>query len=170
MKMMPETRLNRTLGGWASDVNTLVDSLLGAATEARHNATGFSPRMDIYEADDRYVLALDLPGLKPEDVHIELEDDQLVIHGTRRAITEGQKDRFYRIERVFGDFRRSIRLPRGVDREQIAADYVDGVLNVSVPKSRETAGRKIEILSGRSVSSASAPQGDAASHSADSQG
>ncbi len=154
--VIPDTRLNRALGGWASDVNTLVDSLLGAATEqgARANAD-FTPRMDIYEADDKYVLSLDLPGVKSEDVQIELDDNNLVIHGTRQGIQELQRERYHRVERVFGEFRRSVRLPRGVDREQISADYRDGVLSVTLPKNREKAARKIQIRSQGTVASES---------------
>jgi HSP20 family protein len=162
MKMIfPETRINRTLGGLANDMNTLVDSLLGAAAESGLQAgSKFSPRMDIYEAEDKYVLALDLPGMKSEDVQIELENDQLVIHGTRQAASENQGDRFHRIERVFGEFRRSLKLPRGVARDEIAADYNDGVLSVFLPKSKESTARKIEIRSQGTVNATSQEQND----------
>jgi HSP20 family protein len=147
MKMMfPEQRLSRSLGGWANDVNSLVDSLLGAAKESGlQGSTSFSPRMDIHEADDKYVLSLDLPGMKLEDVHIELENDQLVVHGTRQSISDKQGERYHRIERVFGEFRRSVKLPRGINRDRVEAEYADGVLSVSLPKSKENAARKIEV-------------------------
>jgi len=146
--VIPESRLNRALGGWASDVNSLVDSLLGAATDQASRASGdFTPRMDICEADNRFVLSLDLPGVKSDDVQIEVEDNNLVIHGTRQQVQESQGERFHRVERVFGAFRRSLRLPRGVDRDQISADYQDGVLTVTLPKTSEKVARKIQIRS-----------------------
>jgi|GEM_PF-893157 len=152
--VIPDSRLNRAFGGWASDVNSLVDSLLGAATEASgRGSADFTPRMDIYEADDKYVLSLDLPGVKSEDVQIEVEDNNLVIYGTRHGVQESQGERFHRVERVFGEFRRSLRLPRGIAREQISADYHDGVLSVILPKNSEQAARKIQIRAQNAVGS-----------------
>lgn len=155
--VIPETRLNRALNGWANEVNTLFDSLLGSATESGIRPSGdFTPRMDIYEADEKYVLSLDLPGVKSDDVQIELEDNNLVIHGTRQGVQESQGERYHRVERVFGEFRRSVQLPRGVDREQIAADYQDGVLSVTLPKTRDKATRKIQIRTAHTVAATTA--------------
>jgi HSP20 family protein len=150
MKMVfPNSRSSRTFGDIASDVNTLVDTFLGAASTNRADAQGgFVPRMDIFETDDKFVVSLDIPGVKSSDVHIDLNEDHLVIHGSRTAAQEAKEDRYYRIERWSGEFSRSLRLPRSVDREGIAADYHEGVLSVSLPKSKASASRKIEIRSG----------------------
>jgi HSP20 family protein len=147
MKMIfPDARVNRSFGDWASDMNALVDSLLGASAQANGQGGGsFSPRMDVREVDDKYILAVDLPGVKLEDVNIELEGDHLVIHGSRQWVSESEGERHHRLERTFGEFRRSVRLPRDVQRENIAADYTDGVLHVELPKSKPTSARKIEI-------------------------
>jgi HSP20 family protein len=149
MKMIfPDARVNRSLGDWASDMNALVDSLFGtAATGGAGVGSSFSPRMDIREVDDRYVLALDLPGVKLDDVRIELEGDFLVISGTRQWTSDSEGERYHRVERTFGEFRRSVRLPRDVQREQIAAEYTDGVLSVELPKAKPSSTRKIEIRS-----------------------
>ncbi len=156
MKMMfPSTRVNRTFGEWASDVNTLVDSLFTASADGTASSASFTPRMDIYETDDKFVATFDLPGVKLADVNIDLNEDDLVIHGNRQATSEAQDDRFYRVERWHGEFRRSLRLPRSVDREQIAADYQDGVLSVWLPKSKAAAARKISIRGGESTESSS---------------
>lgn len=150
MKMMfPATRMNRSLGDFASDVNVIVDTLFGAATgQGVDSAGGFTPRMDIHEVDDRFIVTLDLPGVKSADVQIDLNDDDLVIRGTRQANLESTQDRYCRVERWYGEFHRTVRLPRTIDREQISADYNDGVLTVSLPKSKGTAARKIEIRAG----------------------
>ena len=157
MKMMfPATRMNRSFGDLATDMNSIVDSLFGAATgQPTELAAGFTPRMDIHEADDKFVITLDLPGVKPEDVHIDMNEDDLVIHGSRESNVETHDDRYSRVERWFGEFRRSVRLPRSVDREQISADYNDGVLSVWLPKSKTAATRKIEIRSGEAVAGGS---------------
>ncbi len=151
MKMIfPDARVNRSFGDWASDMHALVDSLLGASAQANGNANSqgvgsFSPRMDVREVDDKYILAVDLPGVKLDDVNIELEGDHLVIHGSRQWVSESEGERHHRVERTFGEFRRNVRLPRDVQRENIAADYTDGVLHVELPKSQPTSARKIEI-------------------------
>jgi HSP20 family protein len=147
MKMIfPDARVNRSFGDWASDMNALVDSLFGASAHSgAAGGTTFSPRMDVREVDNQYVLAIDLPGVKLDDVNIELEGDHLVIHGTRQWTSESEGERYHRVERTFGEFRRSVRLPRDVQRDQIAAHYTDGVLHVELPKSQPTSARKIEI-------------------------
>jgi len=147
MKMIfPDARVNRSFGDWASDMNALVDSLFGAsANSTGSGGTNFSPRMDVREVDDKYILAIDLPGVKLDDVNIELDGDHLVIHGSRQWTSESEGERYHRVERTFGEFRRSVRLPRDVQREQIAAQYTDGVLHVELPKAQPTSARKIEI-------------------------
>jgi len=158
MKMIfPDARVNRSLGDWASDMNALVDTLFGASAHSNGgNATSFSPRMDIREVEDKYVLAVDLPGVRLDDVKIELDGDHLLIHGTRQWTSESDGDRYHRVERTFGEFRRSVRLPRDVQRDQIAAEYVDGVLSVWLPKSQPTSARKIEIRTQGSSTATSA--------------
>jgi HSP20 family protein len=150
MKMIfPDARVNRSLGDWASDMNALVDSLFGASAQASgQSGTSYLPRMDVREVDNKYILALDLPGVKLDDVHIELDGDQLVIHGSRQWTSENEGERYHRVERTFGEFRRSVRLPRDVQRDSIAAEYTDGVLHVELPKSQPKSACKIEIRSG----------------------
>lgn len=150
MKMMfPATRMNRSFGELASDMNQLVDTLFGAATgKESETPTGYTPRMDIHENDDKFVVSLDLPGVKADDIQINLNEDDLVIQGSRSSGVEAREDRYYRVERWFGEFRRSIRLPRSVDREKISADFADGVLSVWLPKLQAATARKIEIRCG----------------------
>jgi len=154
MKMIfPDARVNRSLGDWANDMNALVDSLFGASAQASGQASGQSgtsylPPMDVREVDDQYILAIDLPGFKLDDIQIELDGDQLVIHGSRQWASENEGERYHRVERTFGEFRRGVRLPRDVQRDRIAAEYTDGVLHVELPKSQSKSACKIEIRSG----------------------
>ncbi len=153
MTMLPEAKLVRSFGDWANDMNTVVDSLFGAVSDRNSGASGFAPRMDIRESQQRYDLSLDLPGVKSTEVNLELDGDYLVIHGSKKTFTETEGDRYHRVERLSGDFRRVVRLPQDVDRDQISADYGDGVLSVKLPKVQAPTARRIEI---RSASEAAA--------------
>jgi HSP20 family protein len=103
------------------------------------------PPMDLVETDDHFVLRADLPGLSEEDVHIELEDTTLTVSGERKAEHESGDEGFYRVERAFGAFSRTLTLPRGIDPEAINASFDRGVLEVRIPKPEERKPRRIEI-------------------------
>lgn len=152
--VFPDARRPRSLGDWANDVNTLVESLMGSVAQPgpaapSNGGLSFSPKMDVREGTDQYVISLDLPGVPRENTEIEVTDDQLVIRGTRSAEQQLEGDRYHRVERSFGEFRRALRLPQDVHRDGISAEYADGVLTVRLPKAapRPTV-RKIEISSG----------------------
>lgn len=93
----------------------------------------WAPKVDVFEKDNRLVTKVDLPGLKKEDVKVEVTDGHLAISGERKRETEEKKDQFYRYEREYGTFYRTIPLPEGVKLEDIKATFADGVLQVSVP-------------------------------------
>jgi HSP20 family protein len=108
---------------------------------------GFSPEIDVFEKDNRLVTKVDLPGMKKEDVKVEVADGYLAISGERKSETEETKDNVYRCEREYGSFYRAVPLPEGVKIEDVKASFADGVLEVSVPlpaKSDATP-RKVEI-------------------------
>jgi HSP20 family protein len=94
------------------------------------------------------VLKADLPGLKRDDVEIELKDNVLTISGERRTESEQKVDGYYRVERATGGFSRSLTLPEGIDPEGIAADFSDGVLEVRIPKPEERKPHRISIGAG----------------------
>ena len=91
------------------------------------------PGIDVFEKDGRLVTRIDLPGLKKEDVKVEVTDGHLAISGERRSEVEEKKDQFYRCEREYGQFYRAVPLPEGVKLDDVKAVFVDGVLDVSVP-------------------------------------
>ena len=107
--------------------------------------TGFMPPLDLHETDDEYSVVVDLPGVKPDDVNIELNDQVLMISGSRVTVESGQAQV---IERPYGSFVRNLTLPKGVDTDQIKADYHGGVLELRIPKPAEVKPRKIAISSG----------------------
>ena len=94
----------------------------------------FAPRMDVYEKDGALVLTAELPGLKKEDVQVEIYNGNLVIKGESKATKEIKEEAYYRTERTFGSFYRSLPLPWEVTPEQIKATLTDGVLEVQIPK------------------------------------
>lgn len=105
------------------------------------------PEIDVFEKDNRLVTKVDLPGMKKEDVKVEVTDGHLAISGERKTESEEKKDQFYRCERECGSFYRAIPLPEGVTLENVKATFSDGVLEVSVPlpEQPKAKARTIEI-------------------------
>jgi HSP20 family protein len=93
---------------------------------------GWVPAVDLYEAGDRYVLTVELPGCTREDVQVEMHDDALVLRGARPA--GACPDRFQQLERGQGVFSRSFRFGQAIRSDSITADLADGVLTIVVPK------------------------------------
>jgi HSP20 family protein len=107
----------------------------------------WSPRVEAVQKGDRFVVRAELPGLKKEDVHVELTDDALYIHGERRQEHEEEREGYYHSEREYGQFQRMIPLPDGVIGESAQASFRDGILEVSMQAAPSEAnrGRKLEI-------------------------
>src|SRR3954468_6762681 len=127
---------------FSSDFSRLFNTLWEApGTSSRH----WVPEMDLVETDDHYLLKADLPGMKQEDVAIEFNDGTLVISGERKAEYERKEKGFFRLERSFGKFSRSLTLPDGVDPDKIQAAFHDGVLEVTVPKPEQRKPRRIKV-------------------------
>ena len=103
------------------------------------------PEMDLVESEDHYLLKADLPGMKQDDVSIEFSDGTLTISGERKAEYERKEKGFFRLERSFGKFSRSLTLPDGIDPDKIAASFHDGVLEVTIPKPEQRKPRRIEV-------------------------
>jgi HSP20 family protein len=103
------------------------------------------PALDVRESQDRFEVTLDLPGLEPGDVSVTFEDGMLSISGKREFSKEDSGDTWHRVERSFGTFARSIRLPQTADTERIEASFDKGVLTVFVPKSEQAKPRTIEV-------------------------
>jgi HSP20 family protein len=111
---------------------------------------GFLPACDIWETDGDVVIALDAPGLHPENISAEVVDGQLVVTGERTATSEGVVRR-YRTERWQGRFVRSFSVPQGIDGDAISADYQDGVLTVTLPKPEAAKPKRITINAQKAI-------------------
>jgi HSP20 family protein len=112
-------------------------------------ATWF-PEIDVFAKNGRLVTRIDLPGLKKDDVKVEVADGRLTISGERKTEAEEKKGEFYRSERQYGSFYRSVPLPEGAKLEDVKATFSDGVLEVSVPLPAvpEAKVRKVQIQDG----------------------
>jgi HSP20 family protein len=104
--------------------------------------------MDLVETGDHYVLRADLPGLSNEDVNVALEDNVLTISGERKTQHEHQEEGYYRIERAFGSFARSLTLPDGVDPDGVQANFDRGVLEIRIAKPEQKKPRQVHIAVG----------------------
>ena len=106
------------------------------------------PALDVWETDSELVYAFDLPGMSEAEIEIEVQDDTLSISGERVRETKQESDRFFRYERRHGSFGRAVGLPAGIDESKIEASYVNGVLEVRVPKPEEAKPRRIQLGTG----------------------
>jgi HSP20 family protein len=139
----------RELGTIQNEMNRLFNSFFDTPTHGS-GATfrRWVPAMDLVETEDSFVLTADLPGLSESDVNIEVEDNVLTISGERKSEHEDRKAGYYRVERSYGSFRRSLTLPEGVDPEAVKATFDKGVLEVTVPKPEQPTPRKVQITVG----------------------
>jgi len=151
MRMVfPPHATGRFINELTSDMNALVDSFFNDGHEsAPRRAASVTPRMDVWESDQCLTLSLDLPGIDPDQLQIELNADAITIGGSRDQASNGPGEfTRRRIERSFGEFRRVVPLPKGVDQEAVQADYTDGVLTVVLPKAVPAEARKVAIQRG----------------------
>ena len=132
-----------------SDMARLMNQFFGPATTGGNgDTTSWLPPVDVVEADDALLLHFDLPGINQDDISVELNDNVLTVSGQRERTQETSKEGYYRFERRFGTFSRSVTLPAGVSEDDITANYENGVLEVRVPKPEEQKPRRIQIGGG----------------------
>src|SRR5919109_3503452 len=115
------------------------------AQQGSATTTDWAPALDISERKDAYLVTVELPGIKPEDLDITMEDGLLTIQGERHFTSESSEEQYHRVERRYGSFRRSITLPSQVQADAIEASFDNGVLTVKVPKAEEAKPRRIEV-------------------------
>jgi HSP20 family protein len=138
----------RELNSLQSEMNRLFNSVFDQPAVGGGNGSTlrrWMPAMDLAETDEHFVLRADLPGLTEDDIKIELEDGTLTVSGERKAEHESKNEGYYRVERAFGAFSRSLTLPKGVDGDAVSANFDRGVLEVRIPKPEERKPRRIEI-------------------------
>lgn len=107
---------------------------------------GFNPHTNIAETPEKLEVTVELPGMKPEEFHVELHERELWITGEKKEEKEEKGQTFHRVERRFGEFKRVIPLPQNVNMEKVAAEYKEGVLRIAIPKMAESKPRPVEVV------------------------
>ncbi len=112
---------------------------------AEPELVAWAPEIEAFEREGQFVVRADLPGLKKEDVRVDVTENALILEGERRQEHEERKEGFYRSERSYGRFSRAIPLPEGVDTEDVKAQFKDGVLEVRLRAPKRPAQRRRQI-------------------------
>ena len=110
-------------------------------------ATGWQPSVDISETDDAFQVKVDLPGMKPEDIEINVTDDRLTIKGERKeeAESDDKETKVHRVECRYGSFFRSIAIPPGTKADEITADADNGVITINLPKGQVSKSKRVSV-------------------------
>src|SRR5581483_11426313 len=127
--LIPWSGFARPLWDFRQEMDQLFDRFFTDGGEVP--ARMFSPRTDVAETEDAYEVTLEMPGLKPEDFHVELKNDEVWITGEKKAEREQKGKAWHRSERFYGQFQRVIPLSTPVDEEKVQADYRHGVLTLT---------------------------------------
>jgi HSP20 family protein len=139
----------RELAALQNDMGRLMSTFLGQGQVNGENGDrSWMPAVDVWETDNELVYAFDIPGISEDEINVEYDDGALTVSGTRERTEQTEDDRFYRYERRFGSFSRTVGLPQSVEEDAIRADYRNGVLEIHVPKPEAPKPRRIQIGSG----------------------
>ena len=135
----------RELEALQEDVNRLFQESLTRPKREMPSGRLWAPAVDVTENDESIVVKAELPGMKKEDIDIELVGDTLTIRGERKFQDEEKKENYVRVERAYGRFQRSFTLGVPVKQTDIKACYKEGVLEVTIPKAEEVKPKKVEV-------------------------
>ena len=138
----------RELDTLQSEMNRVFDAFFGDRPGNGGRARRWVPAMDLVEEGDSLVLRADLPGMSHDDVNVEVKDGVLTISGERQAEQRKEEQGYYRVERSFGSFSRSLTLPEGIDPDKVSAEFDNGVLEVRIPKPEERKPHRVAIGKG----------------------
>ena len=128
-------------------LSRMMDEAMGGGWNGGTLASAWTPSCDVFEDKENLKIVLELPGVKPEDVKISLENQVLTIQGEKKQVAEESSERWHRYERSYGSFERMFSLPSTVEAERIQAKVDNGVLTVTLPKTERAKPRQIEISS-----------------------
>jgi HSP20 family protein len=117
-----------------TEINSLFDSIFNEGMAKFERNVFFTPRVDVIEKENQFLVHVALPGLKKEEINIDLAKNVMTISGERKLKNENKEDKYHMVENFYGKFSRSFTLPENVDSTKIDAQFEDGILNVSIPK------------------------------------
>ena len=136
----------RDLMGIRGEMNRIFDDFFGMPRKAdEEERTHWTPRVNIEEVDDRFEITAELPGMKKDDVKLEVKDHVLTLTGEKKVENEGKDRNVYLYERAYGRFCRTFTLPDNVDADKIGAEFKDGLMKIAVPKTEEAKPKEIEV-------------------------
>ena len=135
----------RNVHGIQGEMNRLFDSFFGRPATVAAGERLWAPLADMYETKDDLLVTLELPGVREKDVHVSITGDMLTVKGERRFESDVKDEGYYRLERVYGKFERSVSLPIPVQADKVKATYRDGVLEIRLPKVEEVKPTEIKI-------------------------
>jgi len=135
----------REIASFQNEMSRFMNGLLEGNGRANQS---WVPALDVWETEDEIVYAVDLPGISEEEISVELADGALTITAERERAREESDERFYRYERRYGTFSRTVGVPQGVTESDISADYKSGVLEVHVKRPDQPKPKRIQIGSG----------------------
>jgi HSP20 family protein len=146
MKLIPKPEWEN-LSYLINKVNKLFEEIVntGRVTAQKTEDGSFSPLIDIYETENELVIAAEIPGVSDKDISITVNDNILTLEGERRLEKNIQEERYRRIERIYGPFKKSFALTDNINAEQVEAQLKDGVLYVHLPKKSLSPNKVIEI-------------------------
>ncbi len=126
-------------------VNKLFEDIADKGEYESVTRRTWSPSVDIYESDNEFVVKAELPEVNKDDLEIKVEENVITISGERKFQKDVNTNNFHRVERKYGHFKRSFRLPSSIDQESIKADLTDGILKIVLHKKGETESKRIEV-------------------------
>lgn len=142
--LTPWTSLGR-LTDLRDEIDRLFESPLSELTRASKLLSGWSPTLDVFENKDNFVVKVELPGMTKEDIEVSLHDGSLSISGERKSEKKHEDAEVYRAERYFGRFQRTVTLPAPVASDKVQAQYKEGVLTITLPKTEESKPKQIDV-------------------------
>ena len=144
--LLPTTdRFSRLMHQMEEEMDDLRERFWGGDEGWMTRRPSFLPTIDLVEAENQFEVTVDLPGLTPEEVDVELKDGALFISGKREEEEEDKGKTYHRVERRHGEFRRVLPLPSTIQEDKIEAKFDSGVLKIIVPKSEKTQAKHIEV-------------------------
>ena len=143
--MVPWTNRFPALATWEWELPGLFERVFGTE-EGKLFAEGFHPRTNIAETPETMEVTVELPGMKPEEFHVEVHEHELWITGEKKEEKEEKGKTFHRVERRYGEFKRVIPLPSNVNPEKVTAEYKEGVLKVAIGKTEEAKVKHVEVI------------------------
>lgn len=133
------------LSNLREEIDRLFEAPLAELARTSQLFSGWTPALDVFEDQDSLVVKAEVPGMKKEDIEISLHDGSLSISGERKGESKSEDAEVYRAERFFGRFQRTVMLPTPVNAEKVKAQYKDGILTVTLPKTEEAKPKHIDV-------------------------